>query len=106
MHTEKLRRAIAALAIIGAALSLASCSRNLPIAGGDTVLNPSAIETGIKDWFWDSGTEIETVECPVSMVGVTGDSWLCTATDPWDFAVSVRVTMTSSDGYVEWELAY
>ena len=68
-------------------------------------LDSAQIERGIKSWFNNSGVDISTVECPSSMMGKTGDTWRCRATDPWGFTVDVIVQMTSSDGYVEWRVA-
>jgi Domain of unknown function (DUF4333) len=89
-----------------ASISLTGCSTITGLANGGTVLDARGIERSIVDWFAENDTEIATVECPATMTGVTGDSWLCVATDPWDFAVNVRVTMTSSDGFVEWQVEY
>jgi hypothetical protein len=104
MKITKLAMISASAAVLTA--SLTGCSALAGAANGGTVLDSNTIENGIKDWFLEDGTEIETVECPSSMVGKTGDSWLCRATDPWGFGLDVRLTMTSSDGYVEWEVLY
>lgn len=87
-----------------AALLLSGCSALAGLGNGGVILDVPKIENEILNSFTKQGTEIKTVECPSSMTGVTGDSWLCTATDPWNFSVNVRVTMTSSDGFVEWRV--
>lgn len=68
-------------------------------------LDVPLIEQEIEAWFWESGVEIDYVDCPTTMMGQTGDSWRCEAWDPWGFKVDVVVQMTSSDGYVEWWVA-
>lgn len=88
-------RATAAISIV---LFLTGCGLGL------TQLDSTRIENGIKDWFIESGVEIESVECPDSMAGKTGDTWWCEAWDPWGFKVDVIVEMTSSDGFVEWQV--
>ncbi len=98
-------KAFAKLGVIfGAAIVLSGCSTLAGLSNGGVILDVPKIEQEILNSFTKQGTEIETVECPSSMTGVTGDSWLCVATDPWNFSVNVRVTMTSSDGFVEWRV--
>lgn len=84
------------LFIGGSTLLLSGCVFGL------VPLDTSTIENGIEDWLISSGVEIDYVECPSSMVGQTGDSWLCEAWDPWGFKLDIEVQMTSSDGYVQW----
>lgn len=73
---------------------------------GGIELDRPKIEREIRSSFITQGVEIDYVECPRSMVGQVGDTWLCEAWDPWGFKVDVRVEITSSDGFVEWRVAY
>lgn len=98
-------RGVFVLALAAASTSVVTgCSSVSNLVTGQITLDVPLIEDGIKAWLIEGGTETASVECPDSMVGVTGDSWLCLATDPWDFTANVRVTITSSNGFVEWEL--
>lgn len=73
---------------------------------GGIELDTPKLEREIRSSFITQGVEIDYVECPSSMVGQVGDTWLCEAWDPWGFKVDVRVEITSSDGFVEWRVAY
>lgn len=89
------------VAIIIACLGLLS-----GCASSGIELDTPKIEREMRSSFIAQGVEIDYVECPSSMVGQVGDTWLCEAWDPWGFKVDVRVEITSSDGFVEWRVAY
>lgn len=106
MIGQKTRVLFALVAIAASSVVFSGCARVGDLVTGMVTLDPPLIENQIKSWLIENGTETASVDCPDSMVGKTGDTWLCTATDPWDFTLGIRVTLTSSDGYVEWEIAY
>lgn len=101
-----MKKIIIVVALAFMASTTTACSSLTALANGNLILDVKKIEDGIKDSLTDQGIETAKVDCPDSMSGVTGDSWLCVATDPWDFSSNVRVTLTSSDGFVEWEIEY
>lgn len=86
--------------VLSSTLLLSGCSL------GSIVVDTPRLEREIKSSFISQGIEIDYVDCPSSMVGQVGDTWLCEAWDPWGFKVDVRAEITSSDGFVEWRVAY
>ena len=90
----------ATLSTVVASTLLTGCT-----LGGIEIDSP-LLESEIESWFLTQGVEIDYVDCPNSMIGEVGDTWLCEAWDPWGFKVDVRVRITSSDGFVEWRVLY
>jgi hypothetical protein len=84
-----------------ATLLFTGCTSGLD---GLTTLDSNLIENQMKTWLSENDIQTDRVECPDSMRGKTGDSWWCTFTDSFNFERQLEVTMTSSDGFVEWQL--